>query len=56
MFKVVASQMIVPNMHLLTVEAPEVAQQVKPGQFVILRASEEGSSYNCSKAAYLKKS
>ena len=42
MFKVVASRMIVPNMHLLTLEAPEVARQAKPGQFTILRASEEG--------------
>lgn len=42
MFKVVASRMIVPNMHLLTLEAPEVARQVKPGQFTILRATEEG--------------
>ena len=42
MFKIIASRMIVPNVHLLTLEAPEVARQVKPGQFVILRASEEG--------------
>ena len=42
MFKVIASKMIVPNIHLLTVEAPEIAHQVQPGQFVILRASEEG--------------
>lgn len=42
MFKVIASKMIVPNIHLLTVEAPEIARQVQPGQFVILRASEEG--------------
>jgi len=42
MFRVIASRMIVPNIHILTVEAPEVASQVKPGQFVILRASEEG--------------
>jgi ferredoxin--NADP+ reductase len=42
MFKVIANRMIVPNIYLLTVEAPAVAQQVKPGQFVILRASEEG--------------
>lgn len=34
--------MIVPNIHLLTLEAPAVASQVKPGQFVILRAEEEG--------------
>jgi ferredoxin--NADP+ reductase len=42
MFKVIASHMIVPNIHILTVEAPEVARQVQPGQFVILRANEEG--------------
>lgn len=42
MFRIVASKMIVPNIHILTVEAPEVACQVKPGQFVIIRASEEG--------------
>ena len=42
MFKVLTKQMIVPNIHLLTVEAPAVAQAVQPGQFVIVRASEEG--------------
>lgn len=29
-------------MHLLVVEAPLVARQIKPGQFVIVRASEDG--------------
>ncbi|MFQ6115657.1 MAG: sulfide/dihydroorotate dehydrogenase-like FAD/NAD-binding protein [bacterium] len=42
MFRVIESEMIVPNVHLLTVEAPEVVHQVKPGQFVILRADENG--------------
>jgi ferredoxin--NADP+ reductase len=42
MFKVVTSRMIVPNMHLLTLEAPDVAREAKPGQFIILRAEEEG--------------
>ncbi len=42
MFRVVASRMIVPNVHLLTLEAPAVAREAKPGQFVILRACEEG--------------
>ncbi|MFH1336179.1 MAG: sulfide/dihydroorotate dehydrogenase-like FAD/NAD-binding protein [Candidatus Zixiibacteriota bacterium] len=42
MFKLIKNQMIVPNIHLLTLEAPAVAQQVKPGQFVILRAEEDG--------------
>ena len=42
MYKVIASRMIVPNMHVLTVEAPAVARDMKPGQFVIIRAEEEG--------------
>lgn len=42
MFKVIASRMIVPNVHLLTLLAPAVAHEAKPGQFVILRAEEEG--------------
>ena len=42
MFKILENQMIVPNIHLLKVEAPAVAREVKPGQFVILRAEEDG--------------
>jgi len=34
--------MIVPNMHILTIEAPIIAREVQPGQFIILRAEEEG--------------
>jgi len=34
--------MIVPNIHILTLEAPAVAQMAKPGQFAIVRAEEEG--------------
>jgi ferredoxin--NADP+ reductase len=29
-------------MHLLTIEAPQVAREMQPGQFVILRAQEDG--------------
>ncbi|NOZ61880.1 MAG: sulfide/dihydroorotate dehydrogenase-like FAD/NAD-binding protein [Calditrichaeota bacterium] len=42
MFEIVESQMIVPNLHQLTVRAPDVVQDVKSGQFVILRAEDEG--------------
>jgi NAD(P)H-flavin reductase len=42
MFKVVDSRMVVPNIHLLTFEAPAVAREAKPGQFVIVRPDEEG--------------
>jgi ferredoxin--NADP+ reductase len=42
MRKILESSMIVPNIHLLRIEAPDVAAQIAPGQFVILRAEEDG--------------
>ena len=42
MVPVVERRMIVPNVHALTVEAPEVAESVRPGNFVILRPDEQG--------------
>ncbi|MBA4417281.1 MAG: ferredoxin-NADP reductase [Syntrophus sp. (in: bacteria)] len=42
MNRVIKREMVVPNMHLLVVEAPEIAAKIRPGQFVILRAEEEG--------------
>jgi ferredoxin--NADP+ reductase len=42
MFKVVKLQRLVPNIHLMEVEAREVAEQVQPGQFVIVRAADGG--------------
>jgi len=42
MYKVIASRMIVPNIHILTLEAPNVARVARPGQFAIVRAEEEG--------------
>ncbi|OPY57878.1 MAG: Dihydroorotate dehydrogenase B (NAD(+)), electron transfer subunit [Syntrophorhabdaceae bacterium PtaU1.Bin034] len=42
MNKVLERQMIVPNLHLLTLEAPDIAHKIRPGQFVIVRAEEEG--------------
>jgi ferredoxin--NADP+ reductase len=41
-FKILHNEMIVPNIHLLQVEAADVARQIEPGQFVILRAEPEG--------------
>jgi ferredoxin--NADP+ reductase len=34
--------MLVPNLHVARVEAPEIARAVRPGQFVILRVDEDG--------------
>ncbi len=42
MYNILACRMIVPNMHILTIEAPVIARTVQPGQFIILRADEEG--------------
>lgn len=42
MFKIIDSQMLVPNLHQITLSAPEIARAVLPGHFVIVRADEEG--------------
>ncbi len=42
MYQIVDSRMIVPPLHQLTVEAPDVAETVQPGNFVILRPDERG--------------
>jgi ferredoxin--NADP+ reductase len=39
---VVERRMIVPNLHILTVRAPEVAAAARPGNFVILRPDAAG--------------
>ena len=42
MVAVLERRQIVPNLHELTVEAPEVARSILPGQFVIVRPDERG--------------
>jgi ferredoxin--NADP+ reductase len=42
MFRVAERSMIVPNVHVLTIEAPEVAEAARPGNFVILRPDDQG--------------
>jgi ferredoxin--NADP+ reductase len=42
MYRVVVRRMIVPNIHELTVAAPEVTNAARPGNFVILRPDEAG--------------
>ena len=42
MYEVIERRMIVPNLHELTVKAPDVAQAVQPGNFMILRPDELG--------------
>ncbi|MHB8108876.1 MAG: sulfide/dihydroorotate dehydrogenase-like FAD/NAD-binding protein [Syntrophorhabdaceae bacterium] len=52
MNKVIERSMIVPNMHVLVVESPEIATKVRPGQFVIVRGAEEGERIPLSIADY----
>jgi ferredoxin--NADP+ reductase len=42
MAEILENTMIVPNLHLVTLAAPEIAEVVQPGQFVILRVEEDG--------------
>ena len=42
MYRVVQRRMIVPNLHEFTVEAPDVAESVQAGNFVIVRPDELG--------------
>jgi ferredoxin/flavodoxin---NADP+ reductase len=42
MNRILENKMLVPNLHQITLQAPEIAQAVLPGHFVILRAEEDG--------------
>ncbi|MCS7247687.1 MAG: sulfide/dihydroorotate dehydrogenase-like FAD/NAD-binding protein [Anaerolineales bacterium] len=42
MFEIIENRMLVPNVHEMTVHAPDVAKSALPGQFVIFRSEEEG--------------
>ncbi|NVM26459.1 MAG: sulfide/dihydroorotate dehydrogenase-like FAD/NAD-binding protein [Desulfobacterales bacterium] len=42
MYKILAKEELVPNIHLIKVSAPAVAQKVRPGQFVIITIDERG--------------
>ena len=42
MYKVVRRDEIVPNVHLIEIEVPAIAEKAKPGQFVIIMPDETG--------------
>ena len=42
MAKILKRERLVPNIHLIEVEAPETAMKSKPGQFVIIMPDERG--------------
>jgi len=41
MFKIINREMIVPNLHLLTVHTPDIVEEIQPGQFVIVRSHDD---------------
>jgi ferredoxin--NADP+ reductase len=40
--KILENKMLVPNLNQIIISAPEIAGAVEPGQFIILRTSEDG--------------
>lgn len=42
MAKIIRRERLVPNIHLIEIQAPEVVEKCKPGQFVIIMADERG--------------
>ena len=42
MTKILRRERLVPNIHLLEIQAPEIAAKCKPGQFVIVMPDEKG--------------
>ncbi len=42
MYKILLRQDLVPNFHLFKIAAPNVANKVQPGQFVVIRIDERG--------------
>ena len=42
MNEIIEREMLVPNIHLLTVKAPYVASKIQPGHFIIIKVDEPG--------------
>ena len=53
-FEIKKLEMIVPNLYLLTVTAPDIAPQIRPGQFVIFRSDDDAERIPLSVADWDK--
>ncbi|MEL4305577.1 sulfide/dihydroorotate dehydrogenase-like FAD/NAD-binding protein [Methanococcoides sp. LMO-2] len=51
-YKIIEKRQLVPDVHLMNIEAPDVAAAAKPGQFIILRIDEEGERIPLTIADY----
>lgn len=56
MYKIIRKQTLNPFVKLLEIEAPLVARKAEPGQFIILRVSEEGERIPLTIADYNRES
>lgn len=52
MFKIVNKKFLNPTVVMMDIEAPEVAKKSQPGQFIILRVSEDGERIPLTIAGY----
>lgn len=52
MVRILRRELLVPDTHLLVVEAPQVARKVQPGQFIMLRPDETGERIPLSVADF----
>lgn len=56
MYKVIERKIVVPNIHLLKIEAPDIATKVQPGQFIVVMTDEKGERIPITVADWDKKS
>ena len=42
MFEIVKKELLAPNIYLMDVKAPRIAESALPGQFLIVRVDDEG--------------
>lgn len=42
MFEILTKKLVAPDIYYMDVNAPRLAQSAKPGQFLIVRADEDG--------------
>ena len=52
MYKIVSKERLNPTVTKMVIEAPFVAKKAEPGQFIILRADEEGERIPLTVAGY----
>jgi NAD(P)H-flavin reductase len=48
MFEILERKMIVPNLHMLVLHAPDIVEEIQPGQFVIGSFFASASGRNAS--------